>query len=58
VDPSRGQAEGAGLGLAIAKWIADTHKAAISVESTEGVGTVFDVVFECASIQSSLMNIS
>lgn len=57
VDPSRGQAEGAGLGLSIAKWIADTHKAAISVESTEGVGSVFEVVFECAGVQSSFVNI-
>jgi signal transduction histidine kinase len=50
VDPSRGQAEGAGLGLAIAKWIADTHKAAISVESTEGAGSVFDVIFQSPTV--------
>ena len=48
-DPSRTQVEGAGLGLAIAKWIADMHEASISVESTEGRGTTFRVVFsaEC-----------
>jgi heavy metal sensor kinase len=45
-DPSRGQAEGSGLGLAIAKWIVDIHAAAISVESVEGAGTVFNVAFE------------
>jgi heavy metal sensor kinase len=44
-DPSRTQVEGSGLGLAIAKWIADMHHAAISVESVEGRGTTFRVVF-------------
>lgn len=44
-DPSRTQVEGAGLGLAIAKWVADTHHASISVESAEGLGTTFRVVF-------------
>jgi len=44
-DPSRTQVEGSGLGLAIARWIADMHHAAISVESVEGRGTVFRVVF-------------
>jgi signal transduction histidine kinase len=43
--PSRSEVEGAGLGLAIAKWIADTHRAALSVQSSEGEGTVFAVVF-------------
>lgn len=44
-DPSRTQVDGTGLGLAIAKWIADMHHAAISVESMEGRGTTFRVVF-------------
>lgn len=47
-DPSRSEVEGAGLGLAIAKWIADMHHASISVESTEGRGSVFRVVFPAA----------
>jgi heavy metal sensor kinase len=47
-DPSRTQQEGSGLGLAIAKWIADMHHAAISVESVEGRGTTFRVVFPSA----------
>jgi heavy metal sensor kinase len=47
-DPSRAQVEGAGLGLAIAKWIADMHRASISVESVEGRGTTFRVVFPAA----------
>ena len=37
--------DGAGLGLAIAKWIADIHNAVIAVESAEGRGTTFRVVF-------------
>jgi signal transduction histidine kinase len=47
-DPSRSQVEGAGLGLAIAKWIADMHQATISVESVEGGGSTFRVVFPAA----------
>jgi len=34
---------GAGLGLAIAKWIADAHSASIQVESAPGQGSVFRV---------------
>lgn len=48
-DPSRGRVEGSGLGLSIAKWIADVHDARISVESTESGGSMFQValpVFE------------
>jgi heavy metal sensor kinase len=44
-DPSRTQVDGSGLGLAIAKWIAEVHNAVIAVESTEGHGTTFCVVF-------------
>ena len=44
-DPARTQVDGAGLGLAIAKWIADMHHASIDVESAEGHGTTFRVVF-------------
>ena len=36
---------GFGLGLAIAKWIADAHAAEIRVESTPGQGSVFKVEF-------------
>ena len=32
-----------GLGLAIAKWVADAHGAQITVESTIGKGSVFIV---------------
>jgi heavy metal sensor kinase len=44
-DPARSQGEGAGLGLAIAKWIADVHHAEIFVESAIGSGAAFTVVF-------------
>ena len=36
---ARRAAEGAGLGLAIARWIADVHGARIAVESQPGTGT-------------------
>jgi len=44
-DPSRSQTEGAGLGLAIAKWIADLHHADLSVISEVSKGTVAQLVF-------------
>lgn len=43
-DPSRSQIEGAGLGLAIAKWIAEMHHAELSVASELRKGTVFQLV--------------
>jgi heavy metal sensor kinase len=48
-DPSRAQMEGSGLGLAIAKWIAEMHHAVIAVESAEGCGATFRVVFPSLS---------
>jgi signal transduction histidine kinase len=39
---SRSQS-GAGLGLSIAKWIADTHAGSITVESESGKGSVFSL---------------
>jgi heavy metal sensor kinase len=44
-DPSRSQVEGSGLGLSIAKWIADTHRARLSVASIEHAGTTVRVAF-------------
>ncbi len=40
-DPSRSHVEGAGLGLAIAKWIAEMHHAELTVASELHRGTVF-----------------
>lgn len=44
-DPSRGQVEGSGLGLSIAKWLADSHRARLSVASAVNSGTTFEVAF-------------
>jgi heavy metal sensor kinase len=44
-DPSRGLVEGNGLGLAIAQWIAETHRAQLTVQSEPGRGSVFHVSF-------------
>jgi heavy metal sensor kinase len=44
-DPSRSNVDGAGLGLAIAKWIAEMHHAELSVASEMHKGTVFQLVF-------------
>jgi heavy metal sensor kinase len=44
VDPARSRhADGAGLGLALAKWIADRHGATIAVTSRPGEGSTFTV---------------
>ena len=47
VDPSRTN-PGSGLGLSMVKHIADMHHADVLVESEEGGGTVFRVVFRTA----------
>lgn len=45
VDESRsGSGESSGLGLAIAKWVADAHHARIDVVSTPGHGSTFTVL--------------
>ncbi|MFQ6047279.1 MAG: sensor histidine kinase, partial [Gemmatimonadales bacterium] len=38
-----GQRPGAGLGLAICKWIAEAHGGSITVQSRSGRGTTFTV---------------
>jgi heavy metal sensor kinase len=48
-DPSRGQVEGSGLGLSIAKWIAEIHRADLSVISEENTGTTFSITFPLCS---------
>jgi signal transduction histidine kinase len=53
-DPARSRsanghgADGAGLGLSIAKWIADTHHAEIALASEPGAGTRVSVRFAAA----------
>ena len=44
-DPSRSQVEGSGLGLSIAKWIAEMHQANLSVVSEESKGTTLGIIF-------------
>ena len=44
-DLSRGIVEGNGLGLAIAKWIAETHQAELFASSEPGKGTMFTILF-------------
>ena len=44
-DTARVRGDGAGLGLSIAQWIADTHHARITLRSEAGEGTVAEVRF-------------
>ncbi|HEY6107749.1 MAG TPA: HAMP domain-containing sensor histidine kinase [Gemmatimonadales bacterium] len=44
-ETARRSTEGAGLGLAIARWIADLHGAEIDIRSEPGAGTRVDVSF-------------
>ena len=44
-DPARHTADGAGLGLAIARWIADAHGARIDIRSAPGTGTRVTIMF-------------
>lgn len=45
-DPSRSEVEGSGLGLSIAKWIADLHHVRIDVHSHLGIGSSFILNFQ------------
>lgn len=44
-DAARSRSEGAGLGLSIAEWICDVHKARLTLNSSSGRGTVAEVRF-------------
>jgi signal transduction histidine kinase len=58
VDPARQRSDGAapdirssggsGLGLSIVQWIARAHGGEVRVQSTLGVGTIFEVRFTAA----------
>jgi heavy metal sensor kinase len=45
-----GESRGSGLGLSIAKWIADAHKASIEVTSNLGQGTCFLITLSLADV--------
>jgi signal transduction histidine kinase len=49
VDKARGLAEGTGLGLAMAKWISETHGGVLSVDSVEHGGSTFQIEFRLAA---------
>lgn len=51
-DSARTAGGGAGLGLAIAKAVADAHRATIEVSSTGELGTTFRVVFPADGLSS------
>jgi signal transduction histidine kinase len=48
---ARSRGDGAGLGLSIARWIADAHRATIDVTSTPGAGSRMTIRFPAASPQ-------
>ena len=48
LDPSR-RAQGTGLGLTIAKWIAEAHDGSLSLESSGPGGSIFCVVLPAAA---------
>src|SRR5262249_48207423 len=50
--------EGHGLGLALADNIARAHGATITVESTEGVGSTFRVIFSSATRASDNLQLA
>jgi signal transduction histidine kinase len=47
---------GSGLGLSIAKWIAEAHRAELTVESTPMKGSVFQIRFQITPFAHSLLS--
>jgi heavy metal sensor kinase len=57
-DRSRSQVEGAGLGLSIAKWIADLHRAELKVTSQPDQGSLFRLDFPICCESPAQLEIS
>lgn len=45
---------GSGLGLSIARWIAEMHKGTITVESKQGIGSMFRLALPLIAVEASL----
>ncbi|WP_420239832.1 sensor histidine kinase [Telmatobacter bradus] len=43
--PLHQEQSGSGLGFSLAKWIVDQHKASIVVDSIQGAGSCFSIIF-------------
>ena len=57
-DKSRGEVEGAGLGLPIAQWIVNVHGASIAAESREEQGSVFRIAFPMLAVDTRQVEVS
>jgi len=56
-DPARSRASGgAGLGLALVKWIVEEHKGHINVQSQPDLGATFELVFPLSSLQPAALS--
>jgi heavy metal sensor kinase len=53
LDPARSTTSGAGLGLPIARWIAEEHGGTVSIEANASGGCVFVVRLPLATLQSA-----
>ena len=53
LDPARTQHTGAGLGLSIARWIAERHDGTLSLEGSDSGGCVFTVRLADIAVRGS-----
>jgi heavy metal sensor kinase len=57
-NPLHQEPSGSGLGLSLAKWISEQHKASITVDTTPGVGSCFRVSYPAMSTTTSSTSIA